>query len=572
MGLELSTMKWWGWGDEKIQFDMDIRPALWNYVQRVLKIGHDLPLRPAVPLDSIALPAVKENAAFLAGLRTALPSEQIDSGKLARLTHAFGKSCRDLWRIRRGIVPYAPDIVVYPASHTEVRTLIDLAVRHGVHLIPFGGGSNVAGCLEPLAQDSRMVVSLDMRRMDRVIALDPESGTACIEAGALGPRLEEQLGSHGFTLGHFPDSFLFSTVGGWVATRSAGMQSDRYGKIEDMVVSVRMATPAGDIRTQELPRASNGIDVNRLCIGSEGSLGVITEVTLRVHPLPAKKTTRGYLFPDFESGLAAMLACQRENVVPVMMRLNDPQKTALSASFAKRQPAHQRLLSKSLRHYLRYIKRWNLDKTCLMLAGFEGSRARCGAERRAAQKIFRRHGAVSIGESPGRSFNEGKFDFPYLRDYLFERDILCDVSETATVWSRIVPLYQAVVAAVEQAFAAENTTGWVGCHVSHTYHAGATLYFTFAWLAPGGSGQEQLQQFFRIKKAGLDAFLANGATFSHHHAVGYEHMPWLERDVSTAGVAAIRAMKAGVDPANIMNAGRLAGGLSVEDWARVGLP
>ena len=199
------------------------------------------------------------------------------------------------------------------------------AAHHDVVVIPFGGGSNIAGCLER-SETRRMVVSLDMRRMRRVLAVDTESFTARIEAGVFGPDLEEQLQGYGLTLGHFPDSFLHSTLGGWIATRSAGMQSDKYGKIEDMVVALRMVTPIGVLATRVVPKSSNGIDVNHLCIGSEGTLGVITEATMRVHPRSELRRTHGYLFLDFESGIQAMHECVRKECVPSMFRLNDPDK------------------------------------------------------------------------------------------------------------------------------------------------------------------------------------------------------------------------------------------------------
>jgi alkyldihydroxyacetonephosphate synthase len=215
------------------------------------------------------------------------------------------------------------------------------------------------------------------------------------------------------------------------------------------------------------------------------------------------------------------------------------------------------------------VRRWNPENICLMLTIYEGSALRFEAEREATEAVFRRHGAFALGAGPGKSFNAGKFDFPYLRDFLFERDILCDVSETATVWSNVRPLYLAVNNAMNAAFQEENVPGWVGCHASHSYHAGASLYFTFAFAAEPDA---QIEQFLRIKKRSLDAFLDNGATLSHHHAVGYEHMPWLERDVSSAGVAALRALKTGLDPGNIMNPGRLAGGLGFEEWRKAGFP
>jgi len=333
MSDPLKSMKWWGWGDESIEFDISSRPALWQYLSTNFKIPDQGQVVPPVSFDSIHLPAQKTNRIFATELACRLGSKSIGDSKAERLTHAFGKSLRDLWRVRRGIVPYAPDYVAYPACHDDVCVLVDLAMKHRVDLIPFGGGSNIAGCIEPVRQTDRTVVSVDMKAMNRLLSLDAESGTARFEAGALGPHLEDELNRAGFTLGHFPDSFRFSTIGGWVATRSAGMQSDRYGKIEDMVLSVRMATPAGTIETRAVPRASNGIDVNRLCIGSEGTLGIITEIALNVHRLPERKDSYGYLFPDFSSGIQAMYRCQRENCVPVLTRLNDPVKTAVGLSY-----------------------------------------------------------------------------------------------------------------------------------------------------------------------------------------------------------------------------------------------
>jgi alkyldihydroxyacetonephosphate synthase len=560
-------MKWWGWGHESVEFDMASRPALLTYACKNLRLEKEPPLVPRVAFDDIQLPEQRLEPAFLRAAREIEGAPRIADDKLSRLTHALGKSCRDLWRMRRGILTYAPDVVIYPESHSQVRELVDLASRHRVCLIPFGGGSNVAGCLEPAEPADRMVVSLDMRRMDRLLALDRESGVARIEAGAPGPVAEEQLNREGFTLGHFPDSFLHSTVGGWVATRSAGMQSDRYGKIEDMVVSIRMAAPAGDLETLTVPRASDGIDMNRICIGSEGTLGVITEITFQVHPLPERKNTYAWLFRDFETGVRAMRECRLERTRPSMIRLNDPAKTALSAAFPKTPPRWKRLLSRAVKGYIRNVRRWQPENVCLMLVGFEDTAARFDRGRKVAEAIFRRHGAIPLGDAPGKSFNEGKFDFPYLRDYFFDRGILCDVSETATTWSNLLPLHRAATAAMEKAFAAENTAGWVSCHVSHSYHAGASLYFTFAYVA---NAPDELVQFLRIKKAGLDAFVENGATVSHHHAIGYEHMPWLEKIVSAPGVEALRSLKQGLDPENVMNPGRLTGGLSFDKWSRIG--
>jgi len=563
MSEPLKSMKWWGWGDESIEFDISNRPALWQYLSTNLKLRDNGQVVPPVSFDSIDLPRQKTNRIFATEISRRLGPNSIDDSKAERLRHAFGKSLRDLWRVRRGIVPYAPDYVVYPACHDDVCLLLDLAVKHRVHLIPFGAGSNIAGCIEPVRQTDRTVVSVDMAMMNRLLSLDTESETARFEAGALGPHLEDQLNRAGFTLGHFPDSFRFSTLGGWVATRSAGMQSDRYGKIEDMVLSVRMATPAGTIETRSVPKASNGIDVNRLCIGSEGTLGIITEILLDVHRLPERRESYGYLFPNFASGVQAMYRCQRERCVPVLTRLNDPVKTALSFAYRKRQPFLRHQAGRLLKLYIEKIRAIDLQKSCLMIVAFEGDRQSFASERRRADSIYRKLGAVPLGASPGRAFQEGKYDFPYLRDYLLARGVLADVSETSTLWSKLLPLYESSRDAIQRAIDTEGSPGLVGCHVSHTYHAGASLYFTFGFGAKAG---DEMGQYLRIKKAAQDSFLEHGATLSHHHAVGYEHLPWLERDISMAGLTAIEGLKSALDPLSIMNPGKLARGFGFEEW------
>ena len=561
----IRSMKWWGWGDEGVEFDISHRPNLWTYLSRVLGLSNPGVTTPCVALDDIALPPQRTNLPFAESVAAQLGGDALCDSKLDRLTHAFGKSLRDLFRLRRGMVPYAPDYVVFPSKHEDVEALVSLAAAHGVHLIPFGGGSNIAGCVEPSRPTVRTVVSVDMRRMNRLLTLDRESQTARIEAGALGPHLEDELNRAGFTLGHFPDSFRFSTLGGWVATRSAGMQSDRYGKIEDMVVALRMVTPAGTIETRPVPAASNGIDVNRLCIGSEGTLGILTEIVVQVHPIPARRDSYGYLFPKFASGVEAIRQCHRQQCLPVMSRLNDPGKTELSFAYGTTQTFLRRQAASLMKFYIARIRRVDLSRACLLLASFEGDRETFERTRSQADAIFRRHGAVPLGSGPGRAFQHGKYDFPYLRDFLLDRGVMADVSETATLWRNLLPLYESASRAIQAAIDAEAVPGIVGCHISHTYHTGASLYFTFGMRATPG---QEMAQYLRVKKAAEDAFLAGGATLSHHHAVGYEHLPWLEADISPAGMTAIEALKRGLDPGGVMNPGKLSRDFSFEDWNR----
>jgi alkyldihydroxyacetonephosphate synthase len=547
-------MKWWGWGDEQTEFEIGDKPELWPFIQDRVGLDGAIPRTPPVHFEDISLPPPRTNRAFSATLHQRLGSARLRTDKRERLVHAYGKSFRDLLRIRRGLVEAAPDGVVYPESEAEVEVLVKAAADHDVVLIPFGAGSNIAGCVEAGHGESRMVVTVDLRLMNRVLEVDNESGTARVEAGVLGPHLEDQLRPRGVTLGHFPDSFLFSTLGGWIATRSAGMQSDRYGKIEDMVLALRMVTPSGTIETRPVPRASNGIDVNHLCIGSEGTLGIITEATMQVHSIPEHREAYGYLFPDFEQGIHALRACVEAECLPVVSRLNDPEKTALSFAYKTASPPFRRLLAKGVKGYLKQIRRFDFARCALMLNVFEGDRYSFPATRKRVNGIFRRHGAFALGTEPGRAFERGKYDFPYLRDFVMDRNIMADVSETATVWSNIIPLYRSTRDAIEAAIRRTGVRPFVGCHISHAYRTGASLYFTFGCLQRPG---QELEQYLYIKKTAEDCFIRGGATLSHHHAVGTEHLPWIAEDVSVTGLAAVRALKEGLDPLTIMNPGKI---------------
>jgi alkyldihydroxyacetonephosphate synthase len=558
-------MKWWGWGDVDAGFHASAHPGFWPYAKTVLGLEGEVPRTRPVLLEAVHLPEAIVNQRFVAELQTRLQRGQICDSREERVIHAYGKGFRDLFRLRRGGAERAPDLVVYPENEREVLAILRAAADHDVTVIPFGGGSNIAGCLERMDSE-RMAVSLDMRRMRRVVEVDAESCTARAEAGVFGPDLEEQLGAHGMTLGHFPDSFLHSTLGGWIATRSAGMQSDKYGKIEDMVVALRMATPEGVLATRAVPKSSNGIDVNYLCIGSEGTLGVITEATMRVHPRPERRVVPAYLFRDFEGGIEAIRECVRRECAPAMVRLNDPDKTALSVAFKPEASRLSQAVSKVFKSYLR-AKGFDLPRACLMLAAFEGDEENVARQMRRVGAIYGKFGGVCLGTSGGKSFEATKYDFPHIRDYLLEHDVTTDVSETATVWSNIIPLYRATMAAIQAGGAGSGVPVWSGCHISHTYHCGASLYFTFGFRQQRG---REMEQYLRVKRAAQQSFIDCGATLSHHHAVGTEHLPWLAADISPLGVEAVAALKRGLDPGNIMNPGRLRPARDVfEAWRRI---
>ncbi len=544
-------MKWWGWGDPNLQFPMADKPNLWPWV--VQKLGITSAVATATPVDlaSIAMPPTRASATLLAELHAILSPEQISLQPLDRLRHSYGKSFPDLFRVRNGIVQRAPDVVVLPDCHEQVEALVRLAQRLDFCLIPFGGGTNIVGGINPEADEARPVITLSLRKMNRLIAIDRESRTATIQAGALGPEIESDLAKQGHSLGHFPDSFEYSTLGGWLATRSAGMQSDAYGKIEDMVVSIKFVTPSGTIVTKPVPASSAGPDLNRIMVGSEGILGVITEATMRVHKTPAIKDYRGYLFKSFEDGVRGIQECLERGFAPSMIRLQDSGESELAFNMRAPKGGIEGWIQNRVKGWLRFR---GYIEPCILIVGVEGHGASIAATRHHSRKILKSHGGFSLGTSVGDTWSKDKFNIPYLRDYIMDYGCMADVAETSTLWSKVLPLYSATIAAVKARFQQEDGTGFIGCHISHTYETGACLYFTFAARQPKG---RELEHYYGYKRLVTDTIMSLGGTLSHHHAVGVEHRPWMKQEISPAGLQALHALKACLDPEGVLNPGKL---------------
>jgi alkyldihydroxyacetonephosphate synthase len=526
------------------------KPRLWPWICQELALKDPRPVRP-VDRSAIRLPDPVIHPDFLAGLERVLQPRQILRGEDERLLHAYGKSYPDLVRVRRGQVDRAPDLVILPEGHADVEAVIGLAHAHRVCVIPFGGGTNIVGGVNPLDRPDRMVVSLDLRPMNRLLSLDPVSLTATIEAGALGPKLEEDLQRRGYSLGHHPDSYEFSTLGGWLAARSAGMQSDAYGKIEDMVVCLRIVTPAGTITTRPAPKAATGPDLNQVAVGSEGVLGVITEATMRVHPNPAVRAYHGFLFPSFRQGYEAIYECVHSRYPPSLFRLSDERETELAIHMKTPETGLKGLVQQWGK---KYLASKGYATPCLMITGFEGSQEAVDAVRDGAFRLLKRHRGFHLGTQVGESWSRDKYNLPYLRDYVMDYGIMADVAETSTVWSNVLPLYQAAKKTLEDRFRADGRAFYLGCHISHTYKTGASLYFTFA--APMTAGKE-LEEYYRYKGLITETFVTHGGTLSHHHAVGIEHLQWMEGEVTPTGVQALKGLKAALDPHGIMNPGKL---------------
>jgi alkyldihydroxyacetonephosphate synthase len=546
-------MKWWGWGDDGVSFTHEDKPALAPFLRRALDVDVTRVVSRATDFDGLRVPP----PSLPDELKTALEAAaDVSTDGLDRVTHARGKSLRDLVRHRRGDLGRLPDVVVRPADEEQVAAVMRAALDADAVIIPFGGGTSISGSLEAADSERRPVISLELSRLRRVLAVDAPSGLARIQTGALGPDLERQLNAQGWTLGHFPDSFAHSTLGGWIATRSSGMQSDRYGDIADITRAVRVVTPAGLLVTRPVPHASTGPSVREMVLGSEGRLGVITEATVHVRRVPERRVILGYLFPTWADGLAAMQDIAAGEVAPSVTRVSDSYETAFSFATRKDPTIVDRLKSRALTTYLKRRRGFDVDAMCLSFIGYEGSERHVASERKAVGRIVARHGGLCIGASPGELYDQKKFDTPYIRDFLLDRGALADVSETSAPWSRLSPLYDAVMSAAHSAFDELAVRGYIMCHLSHSYHAGACLYFTFGFKPT--AQRDDLEQYDLVKCAIQQAFVDAGGTLSHHHAVGTEHARWLEEDISAPGVAMLHALFRGVDPGANLNPGKIA--------------
>ena len=556
---DVEHMKWWGWGVEGVGFHHEDKPGFAPFVLNAVGLDLTTAGRAEQPsFEGLDLAEPAATPAFIAALAGIVGEDFVTTDAMERVVHSYGKSLRDLVRIRTNRIARAVDVVVYPADEAEVQKVVDAAVAENAVLIPFGGGSNIAGSLEPMPGETRTVVSLDMGRMNRVLDIDEDSGLARVEAGALGPHLEAQLNAQGWTIGHFPDSFTHSTIGGWAATRSSGMQSDKYGDIAHIVRGVRVVRPSRDGRDGVLvipaiPSASTGPSVREMVVGSEGRLGVITEITAQVHRTPARREIQAYFFPNWEAGLRAMQAISESDASPIITRVSDSRETGFSMATSKERHGMDALLAEKVLPGLMRSKGWKLDEICLSFIGFEGSPSHVARQKKLVGAIVKKHGGMGVGTGPGVLYDQKKFDTPYLRDFLLDRGAAGDVSETAAPWSKLLPLYNGVVEAANRAYDEIGKKGWIMCHLSHSYHSGACLYFTFAFVA----GDDMLAEYDVVKSAIQQAFVDNGGTISHHHGVGVEHSPWLEQDISSEGVAVMRGLFSAVDPGENFNPGKV---------------
>ena len=539
----MSRQRWWGWGVDGHDGPL---PASGDALLSA-ELGLGTARREPPRLKTLVLPACGLTSGARSALEAIVGSTWLRDDHASRVAHAVGRSYPDLVRLRSGRLDAAPDAVVEPGGAEEVLAVLRACSALDLAVVPFGGGSSVVGGVQAVRGEHAGVIALDLGRLTGLVSVDVRSRLATLRGGTFGPDAEAELAVHGLTLGHHPQSFEFSTVGGWVATRSAGQSSTGHGRIDDLVEGLRLASPAGEVVTGRGPASAAGPGLRELLVGSEGTLGVITEATLRVRPLPGATSFEAWALPGFAAGAEALRVLAQAGVAAPVTRLSDEEETRVNLAMSASPRA-----SAALRAYLRLR---GVARPCAVVLGWEGTDATDLRRRReAGLLVLRAHGAVALGAKAGAAWAAQRYHGPYVRDELLSRGVLVDTLETAASWTGLLETYRAVGAALRASLCARGTPPLVGCHVSHLYASGASLYFTF--LARQEEGAE-LEQWHAAKVAASDAIAATGATITHHHAVGSDHAPWLEAEIGELGVALLRSAKATLDPTGIMNPGKL---------------
>jgi len=526
-------MKWDAWGDpDRVT---ELSDAQLGMVHDLLKVSAaDLdPVR----RDDVRLRPSQLSAADFAALTAVVGAEHVSTADADRLPRAGGKSTLDLLRRKSRAEQDAPDAVVVPGTEDEVLALLTLGGQRRIAIVPFGGGTSVVGGLDPLRADFTAVISLDLHRFAALESLDEVNQEAVLGAGLPAPEAERLLAERGFELGHYPQSYRYATIGGFAATRSSGQDSAGYGRFDDLVRGMRVVTPIGVVDVGgAAPKTAAGPDLRQLFLGSEGAFGVITSVRVRVHPLPETKTYEAWTFPDFATGAAALRAVEQAGTGPTVLRLSDEVETALNLATVDTAggdgPA---------------------PGGCLAISAFEGPAALVAARHEATRAVLLANGGTSLGAEPALRWAEHRFDGPYLRDPLLAEGALVETLETATSWSNLAALKQVVTDTIQAKFAACDSVSLVLCHISHVYDTGASLYFTII----GAQRGDAIAQWTQIKAAVNDVLVGHGGTITHHHAVGADHRDWMTDEIGTVGVQILRAVKATVDPAGILNPGKL---------------
>jgi alkyldihydroxyacetonephosphate synthase len=471
-------------------------------------------------------------------LKSIAGNENVQSDDFSRAKFSCGKFYAELLDMRLNLVPNPPDAVVSPRSHDELIKIVEYCSQERIPVIPVGGQSSVTGALQAPLGGIELNLTKHLNKIERI---NIANKTVTVQAGICGPALEDELNRHGFTCGHFPQSFEYSTVGGWIAAKGAGQSSTGYGKIEDMVVALKVVTPAGVIETKEFPRTAQGWDIFRLFIGAEGTLGIITEATLNIHNYRPQNTSyASFIFKSFEQAVAAMQKIiQSEYGKPHLFRISDPDETDI----AFKTKGFDNSFSDKLLKRLGFLP----GNRSLMFAAVEGDKDYTKFVLNKIKRTAKKGKAMYIGKSPVKKWLDQRYSSAYMRDPLMDMGIMSDTLETAVTWENILKVWSAA-----HAFISQRPKTIIMIHISHVYESGANLYFTF--LSPMEKGNEK-NDFAAFHKGLVDTILENGGSLSHHHGVGRVLAPWMEAHLGKTSMAVLAAVKKHFDPNNIMNPG-----------------
>lgn len=526
--------RWNGWGDENIMYALSDEALAFLGAR----------LGPGSPM----VDATFDGACAQVPTSRLAPHPLIDTQPATRVRHALGQSLPDWFKLRHGRIGAVPDGVAFPDSAQQVRQLLEYARQACVAVIPYGGGTSVAGHLT-VAPGPRPVLVLSLARLCALGHLDREAQLATFGAGVYGPDLEAQLRAHGYTLGHYPQSFEYSTLGGWIATRSSGQQSLRYGRIEQLFAGGEVETPAGTLSIPTFPASAAGIDLREMVLGSEGRLGVLTQATVRVSPLPPYEAFHAVFFAGWGQAQAAVRALAQAGLQLSMLRLSNALETQTMLTLA----GHKKLVG-LLERYLSL--RGCGDGKCMLMVGVSGEAKGARAALRAALALARRHGGVHVGRHMGDKWKQGRFRNVYLRNGAWEHGYVIDTVETAVDWPRVTLMMAALERAGVGALAQHGEQVHAYTHLSHVYAQGASVYTTYVYRL-ASTYEENMARWRSLKDAASAAIVANGGTISHQHGVGTDHAPWLAAEKGDLGIAAMRALFRQVDPQGMMNPGKL---------------
>jgi len=476
-----------------------------------------------------------------------------------RVNHGHGHTCDDIYKLRYGSFERVPDAVIWPDQHSQVEFIVAAANRHNVVLIPYGGGTSVSSALECPPNEKRMIISVDMHEMNRIKWIDHEARMACIEAGIIGKDLDAKLQRLGMCIGHEPDSGEFSSLGGWIATRASGMKKNVYGNIEDILISCKMVTAQGTMeKSCSVPRISTGPDVNQLVLGSEGTLGIITEAIMKIKKLPESKVYGSIVFPDFETGVACLHEIARQRCAPASIRLVDNEQFKFGQVLKPHEESKiVEFIDAAKKWYVTSYHGFSIDKMVAATLMFEGSTHDTTTQQKKVYAIASRFGGIKGGEEAGRRGYFLTYMIAYIRDFGFNHWFMAESFETSVPWGNVLELCHKVKAKVK-ACCRENGVRhdpFVSCRVTQTYDTGAAVYFYFGFVYKGLA--DPLAVYNEVESVARDEIIKYGGSLSHHHGVGKLRKKWMEGTVSKAGMAALRGIKSSIDPNNIFANGNL---------------